>query len=137
MEITGIIEQVLPVQTGVSKSSNKEWREGGFILNTEGQYPKKVCINIFGKKLDEICPVVGQRVTVHVEIDSREWKGKWFTKVSAWKMEQSGQSPVSVPPAQPQPTPSTTPTLDAMGVTGHPAADFGTAQSPGDDDLPF
>jgi hypothetical protein len=50
MEITGKIIQVLPLQSGTS--ARGEWKKQEFILETEEQYPRKVCISCWGDKVD-------------------------------------------------------------------------------------
>lgn len=144
MEIQGTVEQILPVESGVSKTSNKEWRKGGFILTTEGQYPKKICVTLFGKSLDEVRVAVGQRVTAHVDVSSRSWtspatgKTSWFTEVSAYRVDaEQAAAPVQQP--QPQQM-SAYEQANALYGGAFPGA---TAQSPqsqspqGADDPPF
>lgn len=86
-KIKATVQQILPVQSGTAKSSGKEWRKGGFVVSTGGQYPKVVCINLFGKALDEIKVEVGVEYEISVNIESREYNGRWYTDVSAWKAE--------------------------------------------------
>ena len=42
LKITGTVQQVLDEVSGESR--NGAWRKQEFILETEGQYPKPVCI---------------------------------------------------------------------------------------------
>ena len=87
MEITGKIIQVLPEQSGVSKTSGKEWKMQSYVLETQEQYPKKVHFELFGDdrikanpcKLDDI-------VTISFDIESREFNGRWYTSIRAWRI---------------------------------------------------
>ena len=128
MNISGKVVQVLPIQTGTSKAGNP-WQKQEFILEQGGQYPRKVCISLFGDNVAKI-PQVGQDVMVSVDIDSREFNGRWYTEIKAWNITQTGaqqaapapQQVATAPaaaPAQPQPAPA-------------PAPQAGVA-----DDLPF
>lgn len=90
MEIKGIIIQVLPLQSGTSKAGN-EWRKQEYILETQEQYPRKVCFQLFGDKIDQNPVAVGNEVVVSFDIDSREFNGRWYTNISAWKIEQAAQ----------------------------------------------
>ena len=92
MEITGRIIQLLPLQTGQGK--NGVWKKQDFVIETEGQYPKKVCISAWGDKVSESMLVVGKEVTVSFDIESREFNGRWYTDVRAWKVEEGGGAPV-------------------------------------------
>jgi hypothetical protein len=47
MEISGNIIQVLALQTGEGK--NGQWKKQEFIIETEGTYPKKVCVAMWGE----------------------------------------------------------------------------------------
>jgi hypothetical protein len=89
MTITGKVTHVLPEQTGTSKAG-KDWSKAGFVVEVPGEYPKSVAIETFGDKVT--LPQVGQDVTVSVNIESREWNGKWFTNVTAWKIDANGAS---------------------------------------------
>lgn len=88
MELSGKIVQVLDIVTGEGK--NGQWKKQDFILELPGQYQKKVCISLFGDKIEQFNVQVGQEVKVEVDIASREYNGKWFTNVNAWKVELIG-----------------------------------------------
>lgn len=91
MEIQGKTIVALPVESGMSKSGNA-WQKRNFVIETTGQYPKKVCFQLFGDKVNE-CPNVGEDVKVSFGAESREWNGKWFTQLNAWKVERQGAQP--------------------------------------------
>lgn len=79
MEIQGKVIAVLPLREGAS------WKAQDFIIETKGQYPKKVCLSLFGDKV-VLMPNIGDEVTASIEIESREYNDKWFTTVRAWKI---------------------------------------------------
>ena len=62
MEISGKIIGLLTQQTG--KSANGEWRKQEYILETEAQYPKKICFMVWGDKIDQFGIKIGERLTV-------------------------------------------------------------------------
>jgi len=89
IKIYGTIAQVLPVQQGVSKTGN-EWKKAEYLLETIEQYPRKVKFDIFGSdRVDQFAPMLAQNalVTISVNIESREFNGRWYTDVRAWKVE--------------------------------------------------
>ena len=67
MEIKGTLLQKLPLQTGEGKKGT--WKKQDIIIETEGQFPKKVL------------------VTAHVNPESKEFNGKWYTTILAWKVD--------------------------------------------------
>lgn len=92
MDISGKIIQLLPVQTGQGK--NGTWKKQEFILETGDTYPKKVCIAVWGDKVDMGSLKTGDLVDVSFDVESREYNGRWYTDVKAWKVvsKQSGST---------------------------------------------
>jgi hypothetical protein len=90
MQITAKIIQLLPLQTGTGK--NGEWRKQEFIVETDGQYPKKICLSVWGDKIREDILQVGAKLQFSLEIESREYNGKWYTDIKAWKVEGDSQN---------------------------------------------
>lgn len=113
LTISGRIALILPLQTGTSKAGN-QWKKQSYVIETGGQYPKKVCFSLFGDKVDQFPIQVGQDVTVSIDIESREFNGRWYTEINAWNIIQTGAQPAApasqqvatapaAAPAQPQP----------------------------------
>lgn len=88
MEISGKIIELLPVKSG--QSSNGEWRKQEYILETETQYPKKVCFMAWGDKIDQFNIKQGEPLTISIDLESREYNGRWYTDVKAWKVSRDG-----------------------------------------------
>jgi hypothetical protein len=85
MQLTAKLIQLLPVQTGTGK--NGEWKKQDIIVETEDQYPKKICVSIWGDKINESQLQVGKELKIDFDIESREYNGKWYTDIKAWKIE--------------------------------------------------
>lgn len=100
MDISGTVVALLPLQTGQGK--NGVWKKQEFIIETPGQYPKKVCISLWGEKVDENRLSIGEKITASVNIESREYNGRWYTDVRAWKIARQGAAGNSPepPPAE-------------------------------------
>ena len=88
MQLTAKLIQLLPLQTGAGK--NGPWKKQDIIVETEGQYPKKVCISIWGDKISESLLQVGSMLSISFDVESREYNGRWYTDVKAWKVEPAG-----------------------------------------------
>lgn len=129
LNISGIVLNILPLQSGTSKAGN-QWQKQDFILETGGQYPRKVCICLFGDNVAKFPLQVGQSVTASVDIESREFNGRWYTDVRAWNVVYNDQ--------QSAPAPAPAPTATAPKTQGKGAAAQATAGAPAAaDDLPF
>lgn len=137
LNISGIVLNILPLQSGTSKAGN-QWQKQDFILETGGQYPRKVCICLFGDNVDKFPLAVGQSVTASVDIESREFNGRWYTDIRAWNVVYNGQKQGAPAPA---PT-ATAPTAQPTATAPKTQAKGATAQAPAGapaaaDDLPF
>jgi len=101
MQLTGTLYKLLPLQTGIGK--NGTWKKQEIVIETEGNFPKKVCISIWGDKIDEQKLVAGNKLTIDFDVESREYNGRWYTDVKAWKVELAGTGGTSAPPPPSQP----------------------------------
>ena len=90
MEITGEIIECIPVKSG--QSANGEWRKQEYVLQTDGQYPKKICFMAWGEKIEQFAIKEGESVRVSIDLESREYNGRWYTDVKAWKISRDGSS---------------------------------------------
>ena len=86
MEIQGKVIKILPLQSG--ESARGGWKKQEFVLETEGQYPKKVCIALWGDKIDQSNIKEGEQITASINIESREYNERWYTEVKAWKISR-------------------------------------------------
>ena len=106
MEITGKIIQVLEEKSG--QSAKGGWRKQEYILETQDQYPKKICFMVWGDKIDDFAIKENQEIEVSIDIESREFNGRWYTDVKAWKVAQKG-SPSQAPTDNSGPMPEDAP----------------------------
>lgn len=90
MELTGTVIALLPEVAGQGK--NGTWRKREFILEIPSQYPKKVCISLWGDKIDQANLQVNDSVTASIDVESREYNSRWYTEVKAWKVEKAGSA---------------------------------------------
>jgi len=107
LQITGKVIDVLEEQSGTGK--NGPWRKQEFVLETPGQYPKQVCVVQWGDNIDKFGVTVGETLTAHIDLQSREYNGRWYTDVKAWKVARDGGGADSGPPDsadEPWPEPS-------------------------------
>lgn len=93
MEIKGKLQIILPVAEGSSK--NGPWKKQEFVIETlEGKFPKQVCLNVWGAdKVDDFKRYkVGDILTCSLDISSREYNGRWYTDLRAWKIVAGDQA---------------------------------------------
>ena len=90
LEIRGKIIEILPEKSG--QSANGEWRKQEYVLETVSNYPKKICFMAWGDKIGEFNLQQGENVEVSVDLESREYNGRWYTDVKAWKVSKDGMN---------------------------------------------
>lgn len=119
MELAGKVIAVLEPRGGVSKNGN-EWKVQEYVIETHDQYPRRMCFDVFGAdKIQQFNIQVGEELNVFFDIDAREWQGRWFNSIRAWKVERVGAAQ-QMPP-----------------MNAAPAAPVDFAASDEKDDLPF
>ncbi|MBK8846274.1 MAG: DUF3127 domain-containing protein [Bacteroidetes bacterium] len=114
------------VGTVTGEGKNGPWKKAEFLIEyIDGQYPKQVAFTLWGDKSDIIQRLnPGDQVTVSFNAESREYNGRYFTELRAWRVQAgSSESASNVAPEEnnSQPQPINAP-LPASGA---------------DDDLPF
>ena len=86
LEISGKIIELLELKSG--QSANGEWRKQEYVLEIESQYPKKICFMAWGDKIDQFNIQQGETIEVSIDLESREYNGRWYTDVKAWKVSR-------------------------------------------------
>ena len=124
MEFSGKVIAVLPLQSGQGR--NGEWKKQEYVIENHDQYPKKVCFNLWGDKIDQFAIQAGEELAVSFDIDCREYNGRWYNDIRAWKVDR-------VPGA----APSVAPDSYANAAPTAPAAPVDFSSTDEKDDLPF
>ncbi len=143
MEVVGKSIQVLPAQEGVGRNGNP-WKVQPYVMETLDQYPRKVHFEVFGEDRIRMNPcAIDQLVTVSFDIESREFNGRWYTSIRAYRIvqgdvTQSGASAhASAPaaaPAAPAAAQNAAAPVEAAPVNVDP---FDASAGEGTSDLPF
>ena len=92
LKIKGKLKQVLPIENGKSKAG-KEWTKQSFVIDTGDQYNPDICFQLFGDKISLIHGLnLGDALDVFFNISSREYNGKYYHNIDAWRVERLSQS---------------------------------------------
>ena len=118
LAITGKLVKALDVESGTSKAG-KEWKKQSFVVDTGAQFNPEVCFSLFGE--DKIAMLQGinqgEEIEVSFNLSSREYNGRYYHNIDAWRINKAAATTVAVSP------PDETP--------------FPTQASEEEDDLPF
>ena len=132
MELIGKLKQILPTQSG--ETSRGQWVRGGFVIETQEQYPKNVAFTMFGE--DKVSMITGipleTQINVHFSPESREYQGRWYTDLRCFRVDTFVQAQPSVAPQQ-----SIKPTEPTPDFASTPQQAGGESMMNTDDDLPF
>lgn len=91
MELEGKLINLLEVTSG--RSVKGEWKKQSFIIETQEEYPKKVCVTAWGQKVDNLSQfAIGDILSMSVDVESREFNGKWYTDVKVFKLDRVSQA---------------------------------------------
>ncbi len=138
LELEGRIARKLNVQTGTSARGT--WSKQEFIFEyQEGSFPTQVCMNVWGdEKVKELEKYqVGDKVKVAFNLSSREYNGRWYTDVRAWRIEPAGASAPASYSTAPAQAPYAAPVQTGAPVQSAPMPSMDDMSSPIEDDLPF
>lgn len=137
MEIVGKIIAVLPEQSGIAKNGNP-WKVQAYVLETTEQYPRKVHFEIFGEERIKQYPcAIDQLVTVSFDIESREFNGRWYTSIRAWKVVQGDTTQPAQPAAAAPAAPAAAPQPATESIEAANVQPFDPTVNDNTSDLPF
>jgi hypothetical protein len=122
-ELSGKLHKKMDTQQITATFEKRE-----FVVETAEQYPQQVKFELKNDKtalIDDISE--GEQIKVHFNINGREWNGKYFVNLQAWKIEAAEEATEKKTPSAPPSTPAAKPEKKAPSK---PAAEA-------DDELPF
>lgn len=128
MEFEGIVFKKLPATSGTSARGEWHRQDVVFEVVSQSPYPRKACVTFFNKQDEVARLVVGAKYIVSFDIESREFKERWYTDLRAWKVEPKEAEQVAQAVAAPQ--------VEAPMPTDEPAMPAASSAQP-IDDLPF
>lgn len=94
LKMNGEIVKIMEVEKGTSKAG-KEWQKLTFVINNGNQYNPEVAFQIFGTdKVEKFNKYnkVGSKVDVSFNVSSREFNGKYYNSLDAWKVFKAEES---------------------------------------------
>lgn len=91
MKFTGRVVAFLPHTEGTSQTGRR-WMIDGMVLETVEEHPRRVACEVTSSdenpRFKEWDVKMGETLTVWLDVDAREWKGRWYNSVKAWKMQR-------------------------------------------------
>lgn len=87
MQFKGKVTVLGSTESGVSqRDPGKTWRRRMCVVEESAARPKRLAFWIWNELIDSSPVSVGQEVTVDFELDSREYQGRWYVDVLAYRI---------------------------------------------------
>jgi len=86
MQFKGIVKEVSPVTSGISKTG-REWMKLEAVIETEEHYPQSICVTQLGDVIDQQRLIVGERVIASLSFRTNNYNGRWYNSITCWKVE--------------------------------------------------
>lgn len=94
MKVTGTIKLIEDTQ-----EFDSGFIKRGFVVTTDEDYPQDLYMEFVKDKVSLLDDAtVGDQVEVSINLRGREYQGKYFVNLTAWKMDITGGSSGSKPP---------------------------------------
>ena len=84
LEYWRTFQLVSTVKEGVGKTSGTPWKSREFVIETQDQYPKRICLQVMNDNMDRFPMEEGMEVSVKFDISARELDGRYFNTLTAW-----------------------------------------------------
>jgi len=95
LELSGKLIKKLPEVTGTGKTGTN-WIKQDFVIETQDQYPKKVCMFVWGDKTQDLAAVSeGETIKVQFNVESREYNERWYTDIRAYRIDKMSAAPTN------------------------------------------
>ena len=106
MDFEGKVLEILPAVTG--QSARGTWERQTVVFEQPNkQYGKEIAVTFMNKGQEVANLRVGETYLVSFDIESRNYQGKWYTDVRAWRVQpvqSAATAPVSnMPPFMEEP----------------------------------
>ena len=125
MEFEGTVYRIMPVTKGTSARGDWQRQDVIFDYSDGGNFTRKMCVTFFNRPDDVAKLREGNRYQVSVNIDAREYNGRWFTDIRAWRLQPVEAQAAPEAPAMP----------DLPPLAAEPS--YAAAPQQEVDDLPF
>ena len=142
LTVEGKLTAVLPKQEGEGR--NGHWQRQSFVIEMQrGSFPTSVCFDVWGDQVNTLASLqIGDLLTISFDPSSREFNGRWYTSLRAWRITLAGGTAVDRPSTMgvvdqqpPQQVADAVPHVDTSSAPSY--QDENAKLRGGDEDLPF
>ncbi len=89
MEITGAVYKVHEMIKG--EGARGEWQRQEIVIALPGEFPRYVAIEFWNERAVRAAALKeGDQISVDFRVESREYQGRWYTRVTGLSINQAG-----------------------------------------------
>lgn len=86
------------IHLGQVEQKSEKFRMRIVVVKTDGQYPQEIPVQFTNANVDKSDSLkLGDAVSVSCNIRGREYGGKWYLSLDAWRIEATAQSTPVMP----------------------------------------
>lgn len=127
MEFEGTVYKIMPVTKGTSARGEWQRQDVVFDYNDGSSFTRKISVTFFNRPDDVAKLREDSAYHVSVNVESREYNGRWYTDIRAWRLQpKQAEAPAAAP----------IPDLPPIAAPSY-AAPAASAAADETDDLPF
>lgn len=130
LELEGKMKAILPLREGEGR--NGHWTSQEFVIDIPGQYERMACFTVFNGRCDINAFAIGEYVKVSFDVSAREYQGRYYTSLTAWKIEKPSEAGAPAAGGYPTAAPTAAPAAAAPAGPAEQQPAGGSS-----DDLPF
>ena len=102
MELAGRVIAVLEARSGLAKTTGNPWMIQDYVIETHEQFPRRMVFNVFGEeKIKQLNIQLGEEINVFFDINAREYQGRWYNDIRAWRVDRVTPGEVPAPGVMP------------------------------------
>lgn len=101
MEVQVRITEILEPQSFLGKDGVTTYTRYSFLGTTFGDFPRVIYFQTLGQdKFSQMNIQVGGIYTISFDIEARQYNGKYFTSINAWRATRENDANVAQPQTQ-------------------------------------
>ncbi len=135
MEIKGAVYKILEMMKG--QGARGEWQRQEIVISLPGEFPRYVSVEFWNERATRAAALnEGDQIAIDYRVESREYQGRWYTRVTGLSINQAGASqPAPMQNnGQAYPVYANSPAAAPVAAPSAPSIENNAA---GADDLPF
>ena len=93
IKVVGTIEKLMPISKGIS-AAGREWVKQDIVMSmANGQFVKHLAATVMGQeRIDNFKLRVGDNIVAYLDVDAKEYNGRWYNSINIWKVERVGSN---------------------------------------------